>query len=485
VTRRGRILDATVVFLTVSLLYLSFPSRLHLFDGVACAVAVELEDFAHLVHGNHLIYGLLGVFFHRALGLLGARLDALWALQFMNSLLGACGAAALYGLLRVRECSRPVSGLCALGMAVSNAYWIWSTDGNVYVLGALFLILLAKEASAEEPRAYRLALWHALAVLSHGANILAAPAVLWRLHSSSSCRREDISRYMLCAALIVSCAYLCAALFCVQPKDWEGVRVWILGSAVLTPDRSFRWHSQDRGLLCGIAGWLGSSGRAVCALPWLGLPLWAAAAAAPFFGNAKTRAMTVFAGLWLAAYALLFISWEPGTLPYRLTDVPALWLLAAPFLLFLEKKRLLPLAAAGVLALCAVNMRETVLPNSRPENNALLQEARLLSRATPESAWITAENDEEVYWPYFAHRHPLNLRYYIGRETALEGFIRKQQQAGRPVYVTDRSLNRRWSSVFHRFRLGRPIPLGRTTLYLVIPAKAGTQQSPGPRLSPG
>ncbi|TBR20946.1 hypothetical protein EPO15_11635, partial [bacterium] len=57
-------------------LYLVFPSLRHNFDGVACAIAVELGDFRHLVHGNHLAYGLVGFAFHRLLHLFGLGLPA-------------------------------------------------------------------------------------------------------------------------------------------------------------------------------------------------------------------------------------------------------------------------------------------------------------------------------------------------------------------------------------------------------------------------
>jgi len=85
-------LDPLLITVGVLLLYAAFPSYLHLFDGVACAIAVELGDFKHLVHGNHLLYGIVGYAFHRLLFLAGLKLPALWTLQVLDSLLGAAAA---------------------------------------------------------------------------------------------------------------------------------------------------------------------------------------------------------------------------------------------------------------------------------------------------------------------------------------------------------------------------------------------------------
>ena len=68
----------------VSLFYLCFHSYFLNFDGVACAMAVEIGDFKHLVHGNHLAYGLVGWAFFSLWRLLGYQGQALLALQTLE-----------------------------------------------------------------------------------------------------------------------------------------------------------------------------------------------------------------------------------------------------------------------------------------------------------------------------------------------------------------------------------------------------------------
>ena len=162
--------------LGVFLLYLAFPSNHHNFDGVACAIAVELADYKHLLHGNHLAYGLIGYVFHRALALIGLKLSALWALHLLDSALGAAGAGLFHYILARRGFPSRVAALSALGLALSYGYWLSALEAQVYMLGAFCLIALLGELLEDKPRVKHVAFLHAAAMLAHGANALAAPA---------------------------------------------------------------------------------------------------------------------------------------------------------------------------------------------------------------------------------------------------------------------------------------------------------------------
>src|SRR5208282_1543256 len=81
-------------FLAAALLYLCFPAARYNFDGVAAAIAVELGDFRHLLHGNHLAYGFLGYLFFDVIGLFGIPLPSILCLQIFSSLLGAAAVGA-------------------------------------------------------------------------------------------------------------------------------------------------------------------------------------------------------------------------------------------------------------------------------------------------------------------------------------------------------------------------------------------------------
>ena len=97
----------------VSLFYLCFHSTFYNFDGVACAIAVELGDLRHLTHGNHLAYGLLGWAWTGVWRLLGFTGPALLCLQVLNSLLGGLGAGLFCRFLMRRLNSSPRAAVCA------------------------------------------------------------------------------------------------------------------------------------------------------------------------------------------------------------------------------------------------------------------------------------------------------------------------------------------------------------------------------------
>ena len=449
--REGRY-DSTLLGLGVFLLYLAWPSRLHLFDGVACAVAVELGDLRHLVHGNHLIYGVVGLVFHRFLGGLGVPLNALFSLQLMDSLLGAAGAGIFFSLLRRIGYDRKTAAFCSLGMSFSYAYWLWSLEANVYLLGLVCLLLALRASLSDRPRPYHIAFWHGLAMLGHGANALFVLVPIASLWARSPSPREDTAKYLTTAAAFVLAAYTLSAMLWIRPDSSEGLKLWLLGSAALGEGRSLRWQGGFEGWN-NLLDWIRTSGRVVSTMGALGAPVWLAALASPFLAGREQARATLSGWLWLPAYLALFLFWQPYNLIYRVTDAAPLWLLAAPAVsLALSGAFTRVLAALFLAAVFAVNLGSVVMPNSRAENNPSLQKALWISSATPEDAWVCAEENDEVYLPYFGRRHPLNLRYFKGREAALLERVRAIQKDGAPVYLTSSAL-RDWRQVFETIGL--------------------------------
>jgi len=456
------------VGLGVGLLYFALPSFHHNFDGVACAAAVELGELKNLVHGNHILYGITGLLFHRFLGGLGAGLSSLWSLQVFDSLLGAAGAGLFCSLLlRLRFSSR-IAVFCSTGMALSFGYWFWSLEAQVYALGVVLLLMSLAEAVREKPRPYRLAFWHGLAMLSHGANVLFTPVAVYNLWRS--CSKEDRKRvlgtYLVAAAGLVLLVYLLAGSLIMRPSSIEELRVWLLGSAALGLDRGFEWHGH--GSFRNYYDWFRLSGTAVSAWPWLGLPLWGAGAWAALNSEGQERVLCLSAWLWLGAYALLFTQWEPYTLVYRVSDLVPLWLLGAVAASRAARAKPFAWAGVGLLGLlAAVNLWAGILPAAKAENNKDLMRAQWIKGATPEDAWVLARDSDEVYIPYFAHRHPLNLRFFRGDSAALAGRIWQLMEAGHPVFVVSRG-QRSHSSLPAFLRLAEASRRDGSVLYRII-----------------
>lgn len=425
----------------VGALYLAFPAARYNFDGVACAIAVDLGDLRHLVHGNHLGYGILGYWWFSLWQALGYSGPALYALQALSSLLGAAGVGALCALLLDLGLAPGLALAAALGCAVSEYYWVWSLESQVYALGACFLAFGLREALRERPRPVRLGLLLAGAALGHVGHAMFAPAVAWLLRK----RPKDLAVCAASSAAALLAAYALAARFCVRPASYEEIRVWLLGSAALTLDKRFFWHGGWS--LANLAGWLTTATRM-----WGGGVLGAAAGwglaalgARGADGAAKKRAALACA-IALAGYAVLFISWEPRTPVYRVSDFVLLWTLVA------LAADALPVAAASktavvgafAAALGVTNLVRTVIPNGRPENNAALQTVRRLTPSWPDKAWIVAGDQYTVYIPYFAHRAVIDPRYFDADPAALEARVKLLAAAGDPVFALPAALTPEW-----------------------------------------
>ncbi|MBI4062102.1 MAG: hypothetical protein HY403_11825, partial [Elusimicrobia bacterium] len=244
--------STAAVFAAALLLNLSTRSVFFNFDGVACAIAVELSDFKHLVHGNHLAYGVVAWTFDRLWRIFGYQGQALLALQALDAVLGAAGAAAFSSLLRRMGRGERESLLGAAALAVSHAWWFWSLEAQVYMLGALFAILAAREALAERPRPALVGLWHAGAMLGHVGHLMAFPALAYVLVRKRG--RGALSPYLAASGAAVIVAYACAGLFAVRPTSLIELKLWLLGSAALGVDRAFSWHSVP--LASAVPAWL-------------------------------------------------------------------------------------------------------------------------------------------------------------------------------------------------------------------------------------
>lgn len=430
------------VFVAALLLNLSIRSVFFNFDGVACSIAVELSDFKHLVHGNHLAYGVIGWCFDRVWRIFGYQGQALLVLQTLDAILGAAGAAVFSSLLRRIGRGEREAILGAAALTVSHAWWFWSLEAQVYMLGALFTALAAREALSDKPRSDLAGLLHAGAILGHAGHLMAAPAIMYVLAGKKG--RGEWIPYAKTLIIAVAVPYICAGLFAVRPSSFIELKLWLLGSAALGNDRAFSWHSIaiSRAVptwfmmsfrifteFAGLRGFAWSAGVILAVLP---------VAAAARGADEKSRE-AVFWLLWLAGYALLFISWEPQTIVYRVSDLLALWALATLGLQALPSRLRLGALAAWTAAAFAYNLAYVVRPASVFENNPDLVEATWTKTNSPENAWVLANNRGAVYVPYFAGRRPLNLRYYTD-EAMLHARLDALTKAGEVVYVSGRTL---------------------------------------------
>jgi hypothetical protein len=169
--------------------------------------------------------------------------------------------------------------------------------------------------------------------------------------------------------------------------------------------------------------------------------------------------------LWLAGYALLFRSWQPFTMVYRITDLAALWLLIALWAQAAPWRRG---ALAGCVLACGLfNAAFLVEPQTDPTRNSAYQEALRVAQNTPEQAWVVVVARGQVYIPYFAQRKPLNLRYFEGRPEALARRLQELASSGSPSYITEDTLRGSgWEGFFRGYDL-QPSGAPGSGIYLI------------------
>jgi len=291
-------------------------------------------------------------------------------------------------------------------------------------------------------------LFHAFAILGHVGHLMFLPAGLYLVRDRRRCLR-----YVAVLGATTAAAYAFCGIVWMRPRSFEELRVWLLGSSVLTLDRSFSWHGGYS--LPGLKLWLNLSRTILGGGPIAGTLLAALAAAGAAASWRSRPRPTRACLLWLAGYAVLYLSWEPGTFVYRITDLLPVWLLilaAFEALPWRPSWKNIGLAAI-VAALGLNNLFTDALPNGDPLRNASLQRALWLGRTTPEGAWIVVDNNDQVYVPYFAHRNPLNLRYYTARKELLRTRLNELGAQGAPVFVVPETLSPEWREWFAAQRL--------------------------------
>lgn len=441
-SRADRRAAAWSVGLAGALFYLGCPSYRFNFDGVACAIAVELGDWKHLVHGNHLLYGVMGRLFFDAWTFTGYHGRALPALDAMDSLFGGAGLAVFFLVLLDLGFDWVLSLAAAAGLGVSAAYWIWSLEAQVYLPAVFFLLLAFLELLSDRPRPLRAASWHALATLGHAGHALFLPAGLWML-SRSSVGKKGAGLYAAAWAALVGACYLAAAAFIVHPGSWRRLAIWLLGSAALGPGGAVHWHAAPG--FQAVAAWLLAAPRIFCdpldqtRPPGWGWLLGAVAISLAIYGawrlaqDGSPRPWKGALFLWLGCYALLYLSWEPATLVYRISDLPALWIFIAIGARALGRPAR-PLLASLALGLGLYNGFFLIIPFENPAANRPYQEALGLAERTPQDAWIVTSGIGAVYLPYFARRKTIDRRYYEGKPEALRERIAGLLARGEAVY---------------------------------------------------
>src|SRR5262249_25137907 len=129
----------------ILIVYSSFPTRNHYWDGIGFALAIEDSGglTRALFNPNHLFYNFFGYLIYHSIHWLIPGLRALDILCGLSILLSVSSIYVLYSMLSLTLRDRYHSVCLSLLLAFSATWWKFSTDANSYIPSLFFLILPA------------------------------------------------------------------------------------------------------------------------------------------------------------------------------------------------------------------------------------------------------------------------------------------------------------------------------------------------------
>jgi hypothetical protein len=403
-----------LIFGSVLLLYLSFPTKNYYWDGVSFAQDVEEQNPGPwFLHPNHLLYSPLGREVWLAANAVGIQARALPVLQVVSAVTGAATVAVLFLILLEVGASSYVASCLALAFAFSATWWKFATDADSYVPSTFLLtvslwLLIRKEAA--NPFVVGTVL--SAAMLLHQLAALFVPAamlVLWiRSRGDAPARRWlNIAGFVLAAGIPTIGLYALTftiwheSLSMVELMRWvlahsEDVsfsfsiprNIWIsiLGHIKLVLGGNLRMVLAQRSPVSLVAGTALVISLLILVRRLIQLP--------PKFSfpiSEELRRLFPVLAVWWGTYAIFLVFWLPYNTFYRLFYLPGLLMLCVPLLSGTRTKynRL----ALGVASIFLINFGFYIYPQTRPEANPKLEIAEQMR-----SIWAPGDT---VFWDVF------------------------------------------------------------------------------------
>lgn len=412
-----------LLFVSVLIVYLSFPTKNFYWDGIQFAQEIETGSGGPwFFHPNHLLYSPLGRGLWVASAAIGWNLRALDVLQGISMVTGAAAVAVLFLVLLETGATAYVASCLALVFAFSATWWRFATDAGSYV-PSTFLILIALWLLVRKDRPNPIAVGLTVcgAMLLHQLAVLFVPSAAFALWLRTG-GRPTARRVATVAAFLITAGLPTLGLY---------VLVFAIEQQVRTPGQFMAWvasHSQDvtfsfavpRNVWTSIVGHFrlvfGGNLKLVLAQRSpvsmvAGVTLLASVlvlvrrfvqvrpVVAKF--RAEARWLLPVLVLWCVTYAVFLVFWLPHNTFYRLFYLPALILLGSAIVPPV-KTRYNRLAVA-VAALFLLNFGFYIYPQTKPDSNPPLQIADAMR-----AIW---KPGDVVYWDVF-NANNRTIRYF-------------------------------------------------------------------------
>jgi hypothetical protein len=389
-----------LLFITIVLIYLLFPTRVYYWDGITFAQTIENVSRLQpsLVHPNHLIYNFVGYLFYKLLRSFSPEIRALTALQILNILLSAICARIFFSILLDTLHSLYLAVCLTLLFAFSATWWKFSTDADAYIPSVLFLLIsFYLVLPKQKARPLLLAVTFFFSLALHQLAIFAWPALVFGIYvqnGESSIKRRALNAayFTAVAGVLIVAAYAYLFYLASGTSDLHRLLSW---TASCSPDADTQfnlWPNLRYSLRGFVRLFLGGRFNLLKGL-W-NLPvifLFAAlvsAVAFVLFNVLRRLATTILIGrlpklrletrqktvlllalVWAFVYQVFLFFWLPQNTFYRLFYLPALILLFG-LLLSATPHRISRILAVVVVAVALANFLFMIYPFSRaPHTN--------------------------------------------------------------------------------------------------------------------
>lgn len=473
-------------------LYLGFPDRLYVFDGVLFSSSIERIGDGwqeNLFNPRHLLFNPIMMLVRDILSRIGISIAAYPLIQRINAMVGALGVLLFFRLARRLGEDAGLAFVLTALLALSSSFWSRATEGQVYMLMTFFAISTSWSAivlsdSPTIPRAGVLCATVLGAILFHTVNIVLLPiAILAFWFSWMKTSRRAFLWFMPGLLLVVLLPFI---------VNFHIYSLSALRSFLIRSTEAYSHGSQDSWLqlvshfvdsrdlhLVSIADsivsqlyssilfhsqWARANVLTKVALGIILLALWI-----PALRPKDLRRTACLLGLWWSGYVLVELFWQGGEFfgaaPLA-AFLAALSLALGPLLRPLSNKTQRVILGCGgvlVLMLGAWNLYAGIIPRGRIEGNLSYKHSLFVRDHTfPYSEVVISgigESNLKPYLPYFARRNPQAVELYFNSNSKSDGLrllqvtLQRQISHGIPIYFlsdlvenqdVDAELKRRW-----------------------------------------
>ncbi|HXG63724.1 MAG TPA: hypothetical protein VNO70_01370, partial [Blastocatellia bacterium] len=426
------------IVVSVAIVYLATPTANYYWDGITFALQIEKvargeRGPALLFHQNHLLYSVIGYLFYRAAHAVGVGIRALDLLQLVNSVIGAIAVGACFRLAGQVTRNLYAAAIASLALAFSAVWWKLATDVNAYIPTLLLLLACAGNLLGLKPRWYVAGLLLAAAMLLHQLAALFFPAAVVAVFCNREINQKlkfALNMSLLAWGMTVSVYYACALTLrqITRPDDllrWvtsnqSGVAPSLnpLPGVLLLPRANLDLiFGHNFALFRSQGGFIEVSLAIVALLMAVALLFLAARRAVlrSLFASLRRIAPEMRDGwkqtvpplmVWIIAYVLFLLFWEPWQPYYRVFYAPALALLFALATCNYQYFRggVLPKAATlGVAVLLFSNLAFFIVPHMRSTSNQLVAAALEARHSWNDHTvvYYAARNEADTTFEYF------------------------------------------------------------------------------------